>query len=146
MLVFAACNYKQDMKFSQLNWIKGTWAMQGEQGVFIEHWEAATDSSLKGKGFFISNEKDTSFSEQLWIVNRNDTLFYKTITAHNGTIPVYFKETNFKDDAIIFENPYHDFPQIIHYTKINEDSLVVTVSGLEGGRQRKEQFFLKRKN
>jgi len=145
MLVFYACSPKQDIKLSQLNWIKGTWMMQGKEGIFIEHWEADTDSSLKGKGFFISKEKDTGFSEQLWMVNRNDTLFYKTITVHNGIQPVYFTETKFNEDEIIFENPYHDFPQKIHYTKINKDSLVITVSGMEDGNQRKEQFFLKRK-
>jgi hypothetical protein len=45
---------------------------------------------------------------------------------------------------MIFENPAHDFPQFISYTKITTDSLVAEISGTKNGQARKQRFPMKR--
>ena len=49
-----------------------------------------------------------------------------------------------EQDTIVFENPQHDFPQIISYTKINADSLVAEISGSKNGQELKQTFPMKR--
>lgn len=49
-----------------------------------------------------------------------------------------------KAEWLVFENPMHDFPQIISYTKITCDSLVAQISGEKNGQERKQAFPMKR--
>ena len=45
----------------------------------------------------------------------------------------------------MFENPGHDFPKKISYTKITNDSLVAEISGQQQGKPASEKFAMKKK-
>jgi hypothetical protein len=45
---------------------------------------------------------------------------------------------------LVFENPKHDYPKKITYTKINDDSLVAEISGILDGKPSSEKFSMKK--
>jgi len=50
----------------------------------------------------------------------------------------------FNKSEIAFENPEHDFPQHIIYRKVNADSLVAHIEGMEDGTEKHFDFPMKR--
>ena len=51
-----------------------------------------------------------------------------------------FKLTSWDGREAVFENPAHDCPQLIRYTKNDNGSLTASVEGDQGGRAAKEEF------
>ena len=78
--------------------------------------------------------------EFLRIVERDGTLIY--IAQPNGRPPTEFTLTAITPDSVTFENPMHDFPKMIRYTKRADGALEARVSD---GDQKAETFvFTKR--
>jgi hypothetical protein len=134
-------------KLKSLEWLLGNWEMATGQGTLTESWTKISDTLWMGSGVFVSETGDTAFHEELKIVTRADTLYYiPTVSDQNGGLPVKFKERLIGETEIVFENPAHDFPQIIRYEKTSDTSVHAMVSGNDGGRERKEEFyFIKRR-
>ncbi|HOZ87196.1 MAG TPA: DUF6265 family protein [Bacteroidia bacterium] len=128
----------------KLNWLSGSWSGKSPDGIFGEAWEQANDSVYHGKGFFIVG-KDTVSSESLRLVQEGTQLFYEpTVKNQNGGKAVRFEMTSLTENAVVFENPSHDFPQKINYTLVNPDSLVAEISGEVEGKHRSEVFAMAR--
>jgi len=81
------------------------------------------------------------------LMKENSDLFYvpKVKDQNNGQ-EVRFKGKIISQTQLVFENPEHDFPQMITYKKINADSLVAEISGTTNGKTEKQAFSLKRVN
>ena len=75
---------------------------------------------------------------------QNNLFYIPNVNNQNGGLPVRFATKTVSDMELVFENPQHDFPQIISYTKINADSLVAEISGTINGKERKQTFPMKR--
>jgi hypothetical protein len=52
--------------------------------------------------------------------------------------------TKSNENEITFENPKHDFPNKIVYTKITNDSLVAVIYGKKDGKEMRENFPMKK--
>ncbi len=79
--------------------------------------------------------------EFLCIVERDGGLVYTAMP--NGRTPATdFTLTKIDDSSATFENPAHDFPKMIRYTKRPDGSLEAVISG-EGG-QKPQTFVFKR--
>ena len=79
--------------------------------------------------------------EFLCIVERDGGLVYTAMP--NGRTPATdFTLTKIDDTSATFENPAHDFPKMIRYTKRPDGSLEAVISG-EGG-QKAQTFVFKR--
>jgi hypothetical protein len=76
--------------------------------------------------------------EFLRIVERDGSLLY--IAQPNGRPPTEFMLTSITGDSVTFENPTHDFPKVIRYSKRADGSLEARVS--DGG-QKAEVFVFK---
>lgn len=113
-----------------LSWILGSWEMAAGDGFFIEAWEKSNDSLFKGNAVQISNNGDTIFTEDITIERRaNDVFYIPVVKDQNNGSPILFKCTMKSNTMAKFENPEHDFPQIITY-QIKGDSLVAEISGI----------------
>jgi len=78
---------------------------------------------------------------------KNDSLFYKvTVKGQNNNEAVAFYLTTADDDQLVFENPKHDFPNKITYSKISNDSLVAEISGMKDGKESKESYPMKKRS
>lgn len=75
---------------------------------------------------------------------KNKLYYIPTVKNQNEGLPVRFAAKTISENQLVFENPQHDFPQIIAYTKITSDSLIAEISGTKNGQKRKQTFPMKR--
>lgn len=132
------------MDLGKAEWLIGTWENKTARGTMYESWHKANDKALKGKSYRVSG-KDTMVFEQLQLVQEEGRLVYiPIVNGQNNGMPVRFPAKAISTTQLLFENPQHDFPQTISYTKISADSLVAEISGLRNGQQRKQTFKMRR--
>jgi hypothetical protein len=154
--VASSCNSKNNetensttpaRSFSEIKkaeWLLGKWRGSSAQGMAVESWDLEGDSSYAGKSYFIVG-KDTVSSESIRLVQEAGTVFYiPTVKDQNNGQPVRFSMTSSTNDQLAFENPAHDFPQKISYTRVTSDSLVAVVSGKMKGKESAQEFPMKR--
>lgn len=149
LLMFISCQNKLEKKFDKLekmNWLLGNWENEMPEGVLTETWTKENDSTFSGTTYFIINKKDTVHSETIILKQLNDELVYRpTVKGQNNDEPVDFKLSSETENSFSFENPKHDYPQKIVYKKVNETSLVATISGMQQGKESIESYEMKKK-
>ncbi len=127
-------------------WLLGTWENASPDGKMTETWIRENDSVFSGQAFYITAKNDTLHSETIALNESDDILVYTPIVqGQNDGKPVSFKLTSSKSNQLTFENPAHDFPKKIVYTKITNDSIVAEISGIQQEKPSSEKFPLKRK-
>lgn len=125
-----------------LEWIVGTWQRETSRGMMFENWKIINDNFWEGKSFRLA-ANDTIILEKLSLVIIDDNIFYVPVVSHNPG-PVYFRMIEQSNDKIVFANPEHDFPQIIIYRKISDDSLHARIEGINEGVESAVDFYFKR--
>jgi hypothetical protein len=120
---------------NELSWLAGRWRSKDENPAFEEHWMSPQDGSMIGMGRELSGGK-VEFFEFLRIEQRKDGLFY--VAQPRGKAQTDFKLTNENENTLMFENPEHDFPNVIEYEKRKDGSLCVRVSG--NGKKKNKAF------
>lgn len=135
---------KEINSLEQMEWLIGSWKGSMPEGGLGESWIKLNDSTFKGKGFFTSG-KDTVSSESIELLKRGkDLLYIPTVKEQNEAQPVSFTLSAASGNTWVFENPAHDFPQKISYTRISGDSLLAEISAMSAGKLRSEKFRMKR--
>ncbi len=143
LLLFAWTTEKTN-DIAKAEWLIGTWVNKTPKGGIYETWSKETANKFSGKSYIVK-EKDTIVFERIQIVHEQDGLFYIPIVKNqNDNLPVRFATKTISETQLVFENPQHDFPQTISYTKITADSLVAEISGTKNGHERKQIFPMKR--
>lgn len=149
LLMLISCQNKSEKNFEQLekmNWLIGNWENKMDEGLLTETWIKENDSTFSGTTYFIINKKDTVHSETIILKQIKDELIYSpTVKGQNNDEPVDFKLSSENENTFAFENPKHDYPQKIVYKKVNENSLVATISGIQQGKQSTESYPMKKK-
>lgn len=131
---------------AKYEWLAGTWQNTSTEGVATEKWEIASDSVYMGRSYFVVGN-DTVSSEKLSLEQKGRELFYvPTVKDQNNNKAVYFKMTSSTESQVIFENPEHDFPQKITYSRVAADSMVAEISGVVEGKPQMQQFPMRRIN
>ena len=152
MCILYACNSQTEKKtenttLSLLNnadWLIGSWENNTPEGLLIEKWAPLNDSVLSGISY-VTKGADTLFSETMKLELKGDKLLYiPTVKDQNNAMPVIFTSTSITNNEMIFENPTHDYPKKIIYRQITPDSLVAEVSAIVNGKEKKEQFSMKK--
>lgn len=125
-------------------WLIGTWENKTKKGTTYECWSKISDTELTGRSYLIKGN-DTIILETLRLVQEQHGIFYiPTVTQQNKGLPVKFALKKMTGDYMEFENPEHDFPQMITYRKISPDSLIAEISGTLNGQTHTRQFGMKR--
>jgi len=128
--------------FQRLHWLVGTWKAERQTATVYERWAITDDYRMDGQGFRIT-QGDTLFTEQVRIQVQDEVLYYVADVPHNLE-EVWFRLTRITKDEATFENPQHDFPQVIVYRRESDYKLYVRVEGEENGKSRKLEFFFDR--
>ena len=125
---------------AQVAWISGVWS--GTTGTLTveERWTPATGGSMLATARTLRGGAMTAF-EFLCITERQGGLVY-TAMPNARTPATDFRLTAITNDSATFENPAHDFPKIIRYTRRADGSLETAVSGHD--KQPVETAVLKR--
>lgn len=147
--ILVSCQNKSEKQFDKLekmNWLVGQWENKTPEGYLTETWVKDNDSTFSGQTYFIIREKDTVHSESIVLTQVNEDLIYRpTVKGQNNDEPVDFKLTSDAENSFIFENPKHDYPQKIVYRKVNDKSLVATITGIQQGKQSTESYPMSKK-
>lgn len=109
----------------ELDWLVGRWCLQDGNRHTTETWLPAAG----GVWFGISHsEKDgrASSFEYLRIAPHGETLAYAA--QPGGRTPTIFVMTASGVDWVRFENPQHDFPQVIEYRRRGK-ALLAQIAG-----------------
>ena len=123
---------------TQLAWLAGTWNGSNGPVTFEERWTPAAGGAMLAVSRTMTGDRMVAF-EFLRIVERDGTLLY--IAQPNGRPPTEFVLTAITADSATFENPVHDFPKMIRYSKRADGSLEARVS--DGG-EKAETFVFRR--
>ncbi|PWG82031.1 DUF6265 family protein [Pararcticibacter amylolyticus] len=144
LILLSGCSFKISNRIGKAEWLTGTWEMTTKKGNVYESWKKINKDEFSGKSYILKN-RDTIILETVKLVQKGDSLFYiPTVREQNDGLPVHFSMKSVSGKKIIFENPSHDFPQVISYTRTGKDSLMAQISGMQNGRQRNERFPMRR--
>ena len=146
-LSLGACrtDEKKTRELAKADWLQGNWINESPDGNLTESWQKKNDSLYHGQSFYIKG-KDTIHFESIVLSERKGIVVYSpTVQGQNNDAPVDFKMTSATENQLIFENPGHDYPQKIKYTKITKDSLIAEISGNQLGKPSTERFAMHRR-
>ncbi|NOT74372.1 MAG: hypothetical protein HOP08_05540 [Cyclobacteriaceae bacterium] len=151
ILCFNACSRKANesqvksyANLEKANWLLGKWGNNAGGAVITETWKTRNDSTFSGASYAVVGS-DTVSSETISLAQIGSDVFYiPLVKGQNDGKGIKFKLTSSANDQLVFENPEHDFPQKISYSKISADSLMAEISGMIKGEARSEKFPLGR--
>jgi hypothetical protein len=123
---------------AQLTWLAGTWSGGNGPVRFEERWTPAAGGAMLAVSRTLKGDRMVAF-EFLRIVERDGTLVY--IAQPGGQPPTEFALTVISADSATFENPTHDFPKMIRYSKRSDGSLEARVS--DAGQKAETFLFMK---
>ena len=129
-------------KFKKLEWLTGKWirtnSSAGQSG--YETWSKVSDLKLSGKGITLKG-KEVIFTENLELIVKENDIFY-VVTVSGEPKPVYFKLTAITDHGFTCENPKHDFPKKIAYSRSGNHVKAV----ISGDGKSVDYIFLRKNN
>jgi hypothetical protein len=138
----AAPSRKAKATLTEVAWIAGTWTGTSPSGetTFEERWTPPAGGSMLATSRTLRDGALSAF-EFLCIVERDGGLVYQAMP--NGRFPATdFTLTTIDANNAVFENPDHDFPKKIHYTKRPDGSLEAVASG--DASSKPQRFIFKR--
>lgn len=148
ILTFVSCQKKESAekdKIKAADWLIGNWENISPDGILTENWQNVNDSTFNAESYFIKG-KDTLHFESIVLAQKGETLRYiATVKGQNDGKPVTFTSTSETENKLIFENPQHDYPQKITYTKGANNTLTAEISGKLQGKLTTERFILVKK-
>lgn len=140
LVVLSSWTINYENHIEKAEWLIGTWENKTSRGSIYETWSKVNDTEFSGKSYALK-ERDTILFESIRLVQEEGTLFYiPTVKKQNAGLPVRFALKVTTDTTLVFENPQHDFPQMISYTKIDKTHLIAEISGVKNGQARKQVF------
>jgi hypothetical protein len=141
LILFSIAAFSQGHpEMGKLTWLSGCWKAEGNLQT-EEQWTRLDGQSMLGMGRTIANGKTVSY-EFLQIRVRGEEIFY--IAQPNGGSAVEFKLVKINDNGAIFENPQHDFPQRIAYSRSPDGGLVAAIEGQEKGKPKRVDFAMRK--
>jgi len=117
---------------AQMAWLPGFWVGGTAPTHVEERWTPPASGSILGLARTLRGTSLGSF-EFLCISERDGTLVY-TALPDGRTTPTFFTLTSITESSATFENPTHDYPQLVRYTRQADGSLQTTISATGGTR------------
>jgi uncharacterized protein DUF6265 len=122
---------------SDLAWLANAWQGTMGKAQIEEHWIQPAGGMMPGLSRTVASGRTVSF-EFLRIESRADGIFY--MAQPKGRPPVEFKLTQRAENRAVFENPQHDHPKMIRYSKEVDGSLRAEIEDDEKGKHKKIEF------
>lgn len=128
-------------EIDRLGWLSGCWTRALANGVIEEHWMTPRGGSMLGMSRTVAADKTVEY-EFLRIAVVDGTLAY--VARPSGQSEAAFPLKSIEDNAVVFENPVHDFPQRIIYRRSDDASLTARIEGTVNGEARGRDFPYRR--
>jgi hypothetical protein len=132
---------KPAISIESLSWMTGAWTgTMGKAGI-EEHWIPPAGKTMMAVARTVVGDRTVAF-EFLRIEQRPDAIVY--IAQPGGRPPTEFRLTASTPMSATFENPQHDHPKLIRYTKEGEGTLIAEIEGDEKGKRVSQRFVFKK--
>jgi hypothetical protein len=122
----------------QVAWMEGAWIGKDGGVTVEERWTPPAGGAMLAVSRTVKDGRMVGF-EFLRIVERDGGLVY--VAQPGGKPPTDFTLTTLAGTSATFENPEHDFPKLIRYTKRPDGSLEARVG--DGGAKDETYVFRK---
>jgi dipeptidyl aminopeptidase/acylaminoacyl peptidase len=116
---------------SDVAWLAGEWVGTRGPSSIGERWTEPAGGAMLALSRTVTGDRLAAF-EFLRIVERDGTLVY--VAQPDGRPPTEFVLTGLSRLSATFENPDHDYPQVIRYTRQADGTLEARISGRGGER------------
>ena len=140
LLLFAMLAVPASADISRLSWLAGCWAYDDAETGSEEVWLQPAGASMTGMSRIVYGGKTVSF-EFMRIVEDDDGIHF--FAQPGGRKPTRFTAIEIGDQSVAFENPDHDFPQIVRYKRIG-DALLGRIEGTIDGEEKSADFPMHR--
>ncbi len=121
-------------------WIAGCWDLTRDNRHIVEHWMPVEGDTMMGMSRTVVNGKTTEWE---FLIIRNGPTGLEYVAKPSGQVEAVFTATTATASAVVFENPSHDFPKKIIYTR-NGESLTASIEGPMNGNTRRIDFTYKK--
>ena len=122
-------------------WLQGCWETASPERTVEEHWMAPRGGSMLGVGRTVRGSELVEY-ELVVIREKGAQLAYE---AHpSGQPSATFVSGAVSGQAVVFENPGHDFPKRIGYERTGDDQLLAWIDGGAQSEAPRIQFEYKR--
>lgn len=118
-------------ELDELAWMSGHWRSSTDEGVISEEvWSDGAGGLMLGTNRTLRGEQAVAF-EFMRIVSSPDGTQTRYCAQPGGAAAICFVLVGQSERHVRFENPDHDFPQVIEYRR-DDDALTARVSDLTG--------------
>lgn len=122
-------------------WLAGCWTNDANGRQYDEQWMKPAGGTMFGMSRTVSKGR-TSASEFLQLREEGGDVFY--IAKPSNQAEARFRLVDARDGYLRFENPAHDFPKVIIYTRGEGGALVAQIQGPMNGQTRTIDFPMRR--
>jgi hypothetical protein len=127
LLVFYSCKETSSSDVGLFDSLVGTWKLEDDSQ--YERWTKNEDGSYLATGFTTIGT-DTLISEKVKIYKKGSEWCFETlVSGQNDETSVVFTSAILNDTVVQFENKKHDFPNIINYRLLYQNSLRAFIAG-----------------
>ncbi len=125
-------------QLESLGWLAGCWAnVRGDAGS-AEHWMPLAGGTMLGVARTIKDGKTVDFEFLRLHEDESGTAVYTATPA--GQKETRFVAVHVDATGARFENPAHDFPTRIIYSRAGDAGMVVRIEGMRQGQPRGIDF------
>jgi len=117
-------------------WLAGCWTLTAGARSVTEHWLRPEGGTMIGVSRTVSGGKTVEYE---FLLIREGTARLEYVAKPSRQAETVFTSTRVGESEIVFENPSHDFPTRIAYTK-QDGGLLATISGTISGKPRRIDF------
>lgn len=126
---------------SRLHWLAGTWQWAKDGRVVTETWMPPAGNTMPGMSRTVA---DGATREYEFLLLREEAGRITYVAKPSGQDETIFVLRSMKDNEVIFENPTHDFPQLIIYRLNPDGTLLAAIEGMDQGKVRRVEFPYRR--
>ncbi len=119
-----------------LGWLSGCWAFTRNGRHVIENWTPAEGGTLVGVSRTVADGKTVEYE---FLLIRAGAAGLEYVAKPSGQAEATFTSTRVTASEVVFENPAHDFPKRILYTR-DGDTLLAAIEGPRNGQTRRVEF------
>jgi hypothetical protein len=110
--------------------LAGTW--KSERVEVCEHWDVVSPDLMMGFSYSMKEEQ-LVVSEFLEIRRKGKKVYFSsTVLDQNAGKQISFRLSDRNGSQFTFTNPKHDFPQIVFYEQLDDQTIGVKVTGEAG--------------
>lgn len=110
---------------TRLQWLSGCWQLQGAPSGSGEQWSSLAGGTLLGSSRTVRDGQTVGFEFMQLRQHADGRLVFTALP--NGRDSTDFSATRVDADNAVFENKANDFPQRIHYRRVDDQHLLARI-------------------